>query len=121
MKIKVADVALVADNQCINNTGDEAMKNADSPANPCDIAPSMGAIAQAKGCGFNPPVTITHTGMTKREMIAMRILSGLSSHPDLMRSNDDGAHDTIAQAIAAQSVMLADCLLAELERTKCQS
>lgn len=47
------------------------MKNADSPANPCEISPSRGAIAQAIGGDLDAPVAKTHLGLTKREMMAM--------------------------------------------------
>lgn len=89
------------------------MKNADMPAMP------QSSTSDGYPCNYTDYAGVgIPTGLTKREMIAMHVISGLSSHPDMMRSNDDGLRDTIAQTIAAQSVMLADCLLSELERTK---
>lgn len=85
------------------------MKNADMPANPCEIAPSRDAISQARACGFNAPVTITYPGLTKREMMAMHALQGLLAAPDLKSVDlDDVSDDAIAYA---------DALLDKLERT----
>ena len=81
----------------VNNAGDEVMKNADKSAMP----------SQALGTDGLP----THEaefGLTKREMMAMHILSGLLS---------DYEFDVTRQMAAEVAVQQADALLAELDRT----
>ena len=80
------------------------MKNSDMPAMPThDVF---------EDCGFDgnsgPHLTqTTNYGMTKREMMAMHIASGLAAD-----------HQVTVCNIATLSVEVADALLAELERTK---
>ena len=96
------------------------MKNADSPAIPCEVVEQyhIDASQVPSGAPTLRERKVMSGGMTKREMMAMHIISGIAYHPDMMQANADGAHDSVGQAIAAQSVLLADYLLAELERTK---
>ena len=81
------------------------MKNADMPAMPThDVF---------EHCGFDgnsgPHMTqTTNYGLTKREMMAMHILSGLLS---------DYEFDVTRQMAAEIAVQQADALLAELDRT----
>ena len=81
------------------------MKNADMPAMPThDVF---------EHCGFDdnsgPHLTqTTNYGLTKREMMAMHILSGLLS---------DYEFDVTRQMAAEVAVQQADALLAELDRT----
>ena len=81
------------------------MKNADMPAMPThDVF---------EHCGFDgnsgPHMTqTTNYGLTKREMMAMHILSGLLS---------DYEFDVTRQVAAEVAVQQADALLVELERT----
>ena len=81
------------------------MKNADMPAMPThDVF---------EHCGFDgnsgPHMTqTTNYGLTKREMMAMHILSGLLS---------DYEFDVTRQMAAEVAVQQADALLAELDRT----
>ena len=81
------------------------MKNADMPAMPThDVF---------EHCGFDgnsgPHMTqTTNYGLTKREMMAMHILSGLLS---------DYEFDVTRQVAAEVAVQQADALLAELDRT----
>ena len=102
------------------------MKNNGSmPAMPCEVVEVYHVDVSQVPAGLSPADDFTSRerkvmsgGMTKREMMAMHIISGLASHQDMMQANADGAHDSVGQAVAAQSVLLADYLLAELERTK---
>lgn len=76
------------------------MKNADMPAMP---------VTDECGMPFNSiPEGLCTTGLTKREMMAMHILSGLLS---------DYEFDVTRQMAAEVAVEQADALLAELERT----
>ena len=72
------------------------MKNADMPAMPVELS------------GFGSYEPIAYTGLTKREMMAMHILSGLLS---------DYEFDVTRQVAAEVAVQQADALLAELDRT----
>lgn len=90
------------------------MNNADMPAIPMFSDNAEPCIVRDPETGKKAPAS----GLTKREMMAMHIISGIASHPDMMQANADGAHGSIGQAIAVQSVLLADYLLVELERTK---
>lgn len=96
------------------------MNNGSEPAMPCEVVEKyhIDASQVPSGAPTLRERKVMSGGMTKREMMAMHIISGIASHPDMMQANADGAHDSIGQAIAAQSVLLADYLLAELERTK---
>ena len=79
------------------------MKNADMPAMP------QSATSEGHPCYYydysGPGVP---TGLTKREMMAMHILSGLLS---------DYEFDVTRQMAAEVAVQQADALLAELDRT----
>ena len=57
---------------------------------------------------FGSYESIAYTGLTKREMMAMHILSGLLS---------DYEFDVTRQVAAEVAVQQADALLAELDRT----
>ena len=72
------------------------MKNADMPAMPVELS------------GFGSYEPIAYTGLTKREMMAMHILSGLLS---------DYEFDVTRQVAAEVAAQQADALLAELDRT----
>ena len=82
------------------------MKNSDMPAMPThDVF---------EDCGFDgnsgPHLTqTTNYGMTKREMMAMHILSGMLSSENFNPTREQAASFAVGQA---------DALLAELERTK---
>lgn len=72
------------------------IKNGDLPAMPIELS------------GFGQYAPEAHVGLTKREMFAMAAMQGLlSNEPDRQ-----------PYYIAADSVIMADALLAELERTK---
>ena len=74
------------------------MKNGDMPAMP---------ITDELGMPFNSvPKEQSTVGITKREMMAMHIASGLISDPQVRTGE-----------VAAMAVKVADALLAELERT----
>lgn len=76
------------------------IKNADLPANPTQYQDSC-----------NGELYSDNTGMTKREAFAMAAMQGMSSHPDFYGNSKD-----FAEVISASSVLLADALLAELEK-----
>ena len=82
------------------------MKNGNSPAMPThDVF---------QDCGFDgnsgPHLTQTTSyGLTKREMMAMHILSGMLSSENFNPTREQAASFAVGQA---------DALLAELERTK---
>lgn len=72
------------------------MDNGKMPAMPVELG------------GFGSYEPIAYTGLTKREMMAMHILSGLLS---------DYEFDVTRQVAAEVAVQQADALLAELDRT----
>ena len=72
------------------------MDNGKMPAMPVELS------------GFGSYEPIAYTGLTKREMMAMHILSGLLS---------DYEFDVTRQVAAEVAVQQADALLAELDRT----
>ena len=76
------------------------IKNGDLPAMPFEAV-----MARANG---NTTGWTNYTGLTKREMMAMHIMTGLCSKYGVAFETD-----TVQDAIR-----MADCLLAELERTK---
>ena len=82
------------------------MKNADMPAMP------QAATADGYGCNYSgewPDLSGVPTGLTKREMMATHMMQGLISAW--------GQHDvTSADELASDAVMMADALLAELEK-----
>lgn len=78
------------------------MKNADMPAMPCDefsFINHTGYMETIRG----------HSGLTKREMMAMHALQGLLAAPDLNTVEPD--------AVAGTAIAYVDALLAELDRT----
>ena len=72
------------------------MDNGKMPAMPVELS------------GFGSYESIAYTGLTKREMMAMHILSGLLS---------DYEFDVTRQVAAEVAVQQADALLAELDLT----
>ena len=80
------------------------MKNSDMPAMP------QPATSEGYPCYYydydGPGIP---TGMTKREMMAMHILSGMLSSENFNQTREQAASFAVGQA---------DALLAELERTK---
>ena len=75
------------------------MENADMPAMP---------VFDSSGCpSLYGDDGVEAKGLTKREMMAMHIASGLAAD-----------HQVTVRNIATLSVEVADALLAELERTK---
>ena len=80
------------------------MKNADLPAMPMFSDNAEPCIVRDHETGKKAPAT----GLTKREMMAMHILSGLLS---------DYEFDVTRQVAAEVAVQQADALLAELDRT----
>ena len=72
------------------------MDNGKMPAMPVELS------------GFGSYEPIAYTGLTKREMMAMHILSGLLS---------DYEFDVTRQMAAEVAVQQADALIAELDRT----
>ena len=84
------------------------MKNADMPAMPViDEEQSFPVDMERYG---SKEVTLRFAfGMTKREMMAMHILSGMLSSENFNPTREQAASCAVGQA---------DALLAELERTK---
>ena len=82
------------------------MKNADSPAMPHVAKCSLTTVAD-DAIGVTP--IMEFSGLTKREMMAMHILSGLLS---------DYEFDVTRQMAAEIAVQQADALLAELEKSQ---
>ena len=80
------------------------MKNADMPAMP--LFNSNGSPVHHSSAGMENHGVMA--GLTKREMMAMHILSGLLS---------DYEFDVTRQVAAEVAVQQADALLAELDRT----
>jgi hypothetical protein len=82
------------------------MKNSDMPAMP------QSSTSDGYPCNYTDYGGVgIPTGLTKREMMAMHMMQGLVSAW--------GQHDvTSSDELASDAVMMADSLLAELERTK---
>ena len=77
------------------------MKNADMPAMP---------VFDSSGCpSLYGDDGVEAKGLTKREMMAMHILSGMLSSENFNPTREQAASFAVGQA---------DALLAELERTK---
>ena len=76
------------------------MKNADMPAMPVVTSQRVGNVEKS---------TSEATGLTKREMMAMHILSGLLAAPDMKDATPD--------QLTVASVRYAEKLLLELDRT----
>lgn len=77
------------------------MKNADKPANP---------VITRKQVNNASADTCEHQGLTKREMFAMHAMNGYLSNSQCLRT-----HVNHAQT-AEKAVLMADALLAELEK-----
>lgn len=88
------------------------MNNSDMPAMPSDVEVVYAAMTDKQDSwGKAAP------GLTKREDFAIKLMAGMYSNSGLV---DDLSESSIA-VIASISTKAADALLAELERTKCQS
>lgn len=89
------------------------MKNSDMPAMPCEVTEQYHINPVIAPDGTSMPTLrerkVMGGGMTKREMMAMHIASGLIS----------SGYDATFEHTARLSVNYADALLAELDRT-CQ-
>jgi hypothetical protein len=81
------------------------MKNADKPANPC--------ITEFEGMQGETYKTTYH-GLTKREIFAMAAMQGMLSGGVTIDVDKDYPFQTRAQTC----LLIADALLAELEKTK---
>ena len=84
--------------------------NGNLPAMPCDVVEQYHIEESQVPCGA-PTLRerkVMSEGMTKREMMAMHVASGLIS----------SGYDATFEQTARLSVNYADALLAELERTK---
>lgn len=81
------------------------MKNADMPAMPIFSDNAEPCIVSDR----ETRVAVPATGLTKREMMAMHILSGMLSSENFNPTREQAASFAVGQA---------DALLAELERTK---
>ena len=84
--------------------------NGNMPAMPCEVAEQYHIDASQVPCGA-PTLRerkVMSGGMTKREMIAMNIASGIIA----------SGYDATFEATAGCAVRYTDALLAELERTK---
>ena len=80
------------------------MKNADMPAMPSDVKAVYEAMTDSDDSWGKAAL-----GLTKREMMAMHILSGMLSSENFNPTREQAASFAVGQA---------DALLAELERTK---
>lgn len=78
------------------------MKNGDMPAMP------SGVLQDGHNCGHYP----LNAGLTKREMFAMEAMKGL------LAGRKSGVEESNMPLLARDSCLIADYLLAELERTK---
>ena len=89
------------------------MKNSDMPAMPCEVVEQYHANPVIAPDGSSMPTLrerkVMSGGMTKREMMAMHILSGMLSSENFNPTREQAASFAVGQA---------DALLAELERTK---
>ena len=84
------------------------MKNADMPAMPV-IDEEQSVPVDMERYGSKEATLRFAFGMTKREMMAMHILSGMLSSENFNPTREQAASFAVGQA---------DALLAELERTK---
>ena len=86
------------------------MKNSDMPAMPCEVVEKyhIDESQAPKGAPTLRERKVMSEGMTKREMMAMHVASGLIS----------SGYDATFEQTARLSVNYADALLAELELTK---
>ena len=100
--------------------------NGNMPAMPCEVVEQYHIDASQVPCGA-PTLRerkVMSSGMTKREMIAMHICSGISGSIDSedcykrIKIMAERCGVNVSQWIARDAVKQADALLAELERTK---
>lgn len=86
------------------------MKNANMPAMPCEVVEQyhIDASQVPSGAPTLRERKVMSEGITKREMMATHVASGLIS----------SGYDATFEQTARLSVNYADALLAELERTK---
>ena len=94
------------------------MKNSDMPAMPCEVVEQYHIDPVIAPDGSSMPTLrerkVMSGGMTKREMVAMHIMSGYVANSKAGEAGELMCmHD-----VASYSVGCADALLAELERTK---
>lgn len=84
--------------------------NGNMPAMPCEVVEQyhIDASQVPSGAPTMRERKVMSGGMTKREMMAMNIASGLIA----------SGYDATLEATAGCAVRYADALLAELERTK---
>ena len=90
--------------------------NGNMPAIPCEVIEQYHIDASKTPCG-TPTIRerkVISEGMTKREMMAMHAMTGLLSGG----KQYDNRYSSRASQLVEDSVLYADALLAELERTK---
>ena len=89
------------------------MNNGGKPAMPCEVTEQYHINPVIAPDGASMPTLrerkVMSGGMTKREMMAMHILSGMLSSENFNPTREQAASFAVGQA---------DALLAELERTK---
>ena len=92
------------------------MNNGGKPAMPCEVVEAYHVDGSQVPIGLSPADDFTARerkvmsgGMTKREMMAMHILSGMLSSENFNPTREQAASFAVGQT---------DALLAELERTK---
>ena len=89
------------------------MNNGREPAMPCEVTEQYHIDPVISPDGSSMPTLrerkVMSGGMTKREMMAMHILSGMLSSENFNPTREQAASFAVGQA---------DALLAELERTK---
>ena len=94
------------------------MKNADMPVIPCEVSEQYFFEQGCVGGGSQIPMVrerrFMATGMTKREEFALKIMAGIYSNSAMI----DDLSESSAMVVASASVLAADALLTELERTK---
>lgn len=94
------------------------MKNSDMPAIPCEVVEQYHTTPAIAPDGSSMPTLrerkVMSGGMTKREEFALKIMAGIYSNSAMI----DDLSESSARVVASASVLAADALLAELERTK---
>ena len=92
------------------------MKNSDMPAMPCEVVEQyhVDASQVPSGAPTLRERKVMSGGMNKREMMAMHAMTGLLSGG----KQYDNRYSSRASQLVEDSVLYADALLAELERTK---
>lgn len=87
------------------------MNNADMPANPVTIKPSVYEIRRAKDGFNNMPDNTVYKGLSKREHFAGLVMAAiLSNHSGIVGKN----HPDTNRDAAVAAICLADALLKEL-------